>query len=341
MSVAWTTGTCAAAAAKAAALHAVGRLRRAFVDVPLPGGARAGVEVRSWGGIRSRPWASVRKPVSDDPDATRGALVVVSLRRSPSLRFRAGAGVGVVTRPGLQLPVGEPAINAGPRAQIAQALRETGDERWRVTVSVGGGEEIARRTFNPRLGIEGGISILGSAGVVRPWSLEALVASIDAHMGVVRARGQETLVLVPGHMGERAAASLFPGMEFVEVGNAWGEALDRIARHGFSRLVVVGHPGKLVKLAQGQWDTHSSSGSSAAPWARRFLSRTLGANEGAPLPCADTLEGLLDPLDPSLRSRAVELLAGRVAKALRARSGLATRVVFVDLRGQATGEGES
>ena len=341
MSTAWTTGTCATAAAKAAALHAAGRLHRGFVDVPLPGGARAGVEVRSWGGIRSRPWASVRKPGSDDPDATRGALVVVSLRRSPTLRFRAGAGVGVVTRAGLQLPVGEPAINAGPRAQIAQALRETGDDAWRVSVSVAGGEEIARRTFNPRLGIEGGISILGSAGVVRPWSVEALAASIDAHMGVVRARGQETLVLVPGHMGERAVANLLPGMECVEVGNAWGDALDRAARHGFSRLVVVGHPGKLVKLAQGQWNTHSSAGSSAAPWARRFLSRTMGRTDAPRLPFADTLEGILEPLEPNARRRAASLLARRVARALRLRAGIESRVVFVDLRGQATGEGES
>lgn len=341
MSAAWTTGTCATAAAKAAALHAAGRLLRGFVDVPLPGGVRAGVEVRSWGGLRSRPWASVRKPVSEDPDATRGALVVVSLRMSPSLWFRAGAGVGVVTRPGLQLPVGEPAINAGPRAQIAQALRETGDDRWRVTVSVRGGEEIARRTFNPCLGIEGGISILGSTGIVRPWSVEALVASIDAHMGVVRARGQETLVLVPGHMGERSAAALLPGMECVEVGNAWGEAIDRIARHGFSRLIVVGHPGKLVKLAQGQWDTHSSAGSSAARWARRFLSRALGDTVGVTLSRSDTLEGLLEPLEPSLRRRATSLLARRVARALRSRAGIESRVVFVDLGGQATGEGLS
>lgn len=341
MSAAWTTGTCASAAAKAAALHAAGRLRRGSVEVPLPGGACAEVEVRSWGGIRSRPWASVRKPSSEDPDATRGALVVVSLRRSPSLRFRAGAGVGVVTRPGLQLPVGEPAINAGPREQISRALRETGDDRWRVTVSVAGGEEIARRTFNPRLGIEGGISILGSAGIVRPWSIEALVAAMDAHMGVVRARGQETLLLVPGHMGERAAAALLPATECVEVGNAWGEALDRVSRHGFTRLVAVGHPGKLVKLAQGQWDTHSSSGSSAAPWARRFLSRVLGPAAGAALPSAGTLEGLLEALEPRWRTRAVELLAGRVARALRARCGLETRVVFVDLRGRVTGEGRS
>lgn len=344
MSAAFTTGTCAAAAAKAAALHAAGRRIPGVLDVPLPGGARAGVELRSWGGTRSRPWASVRKPRSEDPDATREALLVVSLVRSSSLSFRAGSGVGVVTRAGLQLPVGEPAINAGPRAQIAAALGEAGNVSWRVTVSVRDGEAIARRTFNPRLGIEGGISILGSTGIVRPWSLEALGASIDAHMGVVRARGQSTLVLVPGHMGERSASALLPDLECVEVGNAWGEALDASMRHGFQRLVAIGHPGKLVKLAQGQWDTRSSSGSSAASWARRFLRRVLGKaldDAAGEFATSDTLEGLFEALDGDLRQQASCLLARRVARALRSRSGIATRVVFVDLGGRPTGEGES
>jgi len=286
----------------------------------------------------------VRKPRSEDPDATREALLVVSLVRSPALSFRAGSGVGIVTRPGLQLPVGEPAINAGPRAQIAAALGEAGNAAWRVTVSVRDGEAIARRTFNPRLGIEGGISILGSTGIVRPWSLEALRASIDAHMGVVRARGQSTLVLVPGHMGERSATALLPDLECVEVGNAWGEALDSSVRHGFQRLVAVGHPGKLVKLAQGQWDTRSSSGSSAASWARRFLRRAFGKElDGivGEFATTDTLEGLLGSLEPNLRHRASCLLARRVARALSERSGIATRVVFVDLGGLAIGEGKS
>lgn len=344
MSGAFTTGTCAAAAAKAAALHGAGRRVPGIMDVPLPGGARAAVELRSWGGSRLRPWASARKPVSDDPDATRGALLVVSLSRSPTLVFRAGCGVGVVTRAGLQLPVGEPAINAGPREQIATALGEAGNDRWCVTVSVGDGEAIAKRTFNPRLGIQGGISILGSTGIVRPWSQAALVASIDAHMGVVRAHGQSTLVLVPGHMGERSAAAILPGLECVEVGNAWGEALDPVARHGFRRVVALGHPGKLVKLAQGQWDTHSSAGSSAAAWARRFLQRALGSvprGGGADFATTDTLEGLLAALEPGLRREAADLLAHRVACALYRRCGIGTRVVFTDLRGQAIGEGSS
>ncbi|HQF54928.1 MAG TPA: cobalt-precorrin-5B (C(1))-methyltransferase CbiD [Fibrobacteria bacterium] len=336
-----TTGTCAAAAAKAAALHARGGLASRRVDIPLPGSGRLSVDLLAWGGARNAPWASVRKPSNGDPDATREAVVVVSLRPGESLLFRAGPGVGTVTRAGLQLAPGEPAINPGPRRQIAAALREAGSEDWIVTVSVQGGQAIARNTFNPRLGIVGGISILGTAGIVRPWSMDAFVASTLAHMGVVRARGQETLLVVPGHMGERAAATLARGLEPVEVGNAWGAVLDRAAEHGFTEIVAVGHPGKLVKLAQGQWDTHCSAGSSACSWAHRFLRRSLSPSRAGQLAPSDTLEGLLVPLPESIRREASEHLATRAAKAIGRRAGMPARVLFVDLKGKFLGEGMS
>lgn len=332
-----STGSCAAAAAKAAALHGLGWPVPRELEIPLPIAGRIAVPVLAWGGSRAAPWASVRKPHSDDPDATRGAVVAVSLRRAEDLVFRAGAGVGIVARPGLQLPPGEPAINPGPRSQIAASLREAGHEDWVVTVSVHGGEAIAKSTFNPRLGIEGGISILGTAGIVRPWSIGAFVASVASHMGVVRARGQDVLLLVPGHMGDRAARSLVPGLEPVEVGNAWGAVLDLAVGAGFRSVVAVGHPGKLVKLAQGQWDTHSAAGSSAATWASRFL-RRCGASG---LPESDTLEGLLAPLAEQDRRGASDLLARRVARAVWCRAGMPARVLLVDLKGNPMGEGRT
>jgi cobalt-precorrin-5B (C1)-methyltransferase len=337
MSQGATTGTCAAAAAKAAALHARGARPARRLDVPLPGGDRAEVELLAWGGARNHPWASVRKPATEDPDATREAVVVASLSPAEHLVFRAGAGVGTVTRPGLQLAVGEPAINPAPRRQIERALEEAGGDAWAVTISVQGGVGIAARTFNPRLGIVGGVSILGTSGLVRPWSTEAFLGSVDAHLGVVRAKGQGVALLVPGHMGERAAARILPDFECVEVGNAWGAALDLVGRHGFEQVVAVGHPGKLVKIAQGQWDTHSSAGSSAAAWASRFLRRVSGDG----LPAADTLEGLLVPLDPEFRREASSWLARGVARRLSRRAGVPARVVFVDLRGDVLGEGRS
>lgn len=305
----------------------------------MPDRGRLSVDLLAWGGMPNSPWASVRKPPNEDPDATREAVVVVSLRRAENLVFRAGPGVGVVTRPGLQLSPGEPAINSGPRAQIASALREAGCEDWVVTVSVQGGEAIARNTFNPKLGIVGGVSILGTAGIVRPWSMDAFVASTEAHMGVVRARGQRTLLVVPGHMGERAAAVLVRGMEPVEAGNAWGAVLDRAVDRGFTEIVAVGHPGKLVKLAQGQWDTHSSAGSSAPSWAYRLLTRSMDRSLASELAPSDTLEGLLVPLAETTRRVASDQLANRAAKAIRRRSGLPSRVLLVDLKGKLLGEG--
>lgn len=339
-----TTGTCAAAAAKAAALYARGIPVPRILEVPLPGEGRMSVELLSWGGLASRPWASVCKPRTEDPDATREAVVVVSLEPAGNLSFHAGAGVGIVTRPGLQVPVGGPAINPGPREQIAKALSEVGTTRWAVTVSVLGGEDIARRTFNPRLGIVGGISILGTTGTVRPWSTEAFLGSVEAHLSVVRSRGQRTVVLVPGHMGEKAASRLLPGLECVEVGNAWGEILDRVRKHGFGEVVALGHPGKLAKIAQGQWDTHSSQGSSVAEWSIRFLRRAMPSSKGLlaeGLGNPQTMEGFLMALDPASRDRASTLLASRVARRISRRCGIQSRTIFVDLEGNPVGEGSS
>lgn len=339
-----TTGTCAAAAAKAAALHSRGLLASRRVDVPLPGVGRTEVELLAWGGTRNHPWASVRKPATEDPDATREAVVVASLSFAEHVSFRAGAGVGTVTRPGLQLAVGEPAINPYPRLQIERALAEAGSDSWQVTISVQGGSAIAARTFNPRLGIVGGISILGTSGMVRPWSTDAFLGSVDAHLGVVRAKGQDIALLVPGHMGERAAALILPDLECVEVGNAWGATLDLVAKHGFAGVVAVGHPGKLVKIAQGQWDTHSSTGSSAAAWAWRFLLRTSPIGQGTTgnqAWCPDTLEELFARLDPEQSRTASMILAGRVARRISRRSALPSRVHFIDLKGKSLGEASS
>ncbi|MEK7822409.1 MAG: cobalt-precorrin-5B (C(1))-methyltransferase CbiD, partial [Planctomycetota bacterium] len=172
-----------------------------------------------------------------------------------------GEGVGRVTKPGLRVPPGQAAINPVPRDMIQSAAAPL-LKKWsglEVTISVPGGEELARKTFNPRLGILGGISIIGTTGIVRPMSQEALKDSITACLDVARALGHETTVLVPGNLGERACQRNFklPQEQVVEMGNFLGFTLVEAAKRGFRRIILAGHPGKLAKLLRGDLDTHS------------------------------------------------------------------------------------
>ena len=206
----------------------------------------------------------VVKDAGDDPDVTHGAHLTarVTLRDAPGLELRGGPGVGTVTKPGLGLEVGGPAINAGPRAQIAAAVAEvfdTDEVGVVVEVSVPGGEKMARRTSNPRLGIVGGISILGTTGIVRPFSTAAWRASVGQAIDVMDAQGERTLVLTTGGRSERAARRLAPELPevcFVEVGDFTGYALKRAVALEFERCLFVGMAGKLSKLGAGVLMTH-------------------------------------------------------------------------------------
>ena len=214
-------------------------------------------------------FASVRKESGDDPDVTNHALIcaTVSLHReehpSERIRFRAGEGVGTVTLPGLGLPIGDPAINATPRRMMQEALLPllpSPDTVATVTISVPGGAELAKRTFNPKLGIEGGISIIGTSGIVRPFSSDAFIASIRKEANVAKAIGCDTLVINSGAKSERILRAHFPDLPpqaFVHYGNFIGETL-RIANEiGFQQVVMGIMLGKAVKLAEGSLDTHS------------------------------------------------------------------------------------
>jgi cobalt-precorrin-5B (C1)-methyltransferase len=324
----FTTGACAAAAAAAASWLADGLEAPEAVEIPFPDGSRQALPV-AW--ARRTPEgavAAVVKDAGDDPDITQGATVQVDLARQAGWSFEAGAGVGIVTRPGLQVPVGQPAINPGPRAMIRAALAERGWTGARVRIAIPGGERLAARTFNPRLGIEGGLSVLGTAGRVRPFSLEAVQATVRCALDVARAAGHATVCLVPGHLGERAARAAFPLAEdqVVEVSNAWGVALDHAAAAGFGALLLAGHPGKLAKLAEGQFDTHSSRSPSALPGVAAAL-RDLG------LPVADTptVEGLFQSLGDRDRRRLAAVLAGRITAAARSRCGLPCGVLLTTM----------
>jgi cobalt-precorrin-5B (C1)-methyltransferase len=265
----WTTGTCAAAAAKAAARALVTAEPQRAVDVRLP---RKGEERRVEFAVEhcevgdGGAWAEavVVKDAGDDPDVTDGARLTARVwwRGERGLQIDRGEGVGEVTKPGLGLPVGEAAINEVPRRMISYSVEEVLDPKERglcVVVSVPGGEEMAEKTTNARLGIVGGISILGTTGIVRPFSTAAWAASVVQAVNVMGAQGNDTFVLSTGGLTERAAMRLLPDLEevcFIEVGDFTGQAIRGAARNGLKKGFFVGMAGKLAKLAAGVMMTH-------------------------------------------------------------------------------------
>jgi len=260
----WTTGTCAAAAAKAAVAALVTGQPQRSVEVGLPSGRRVTFAVEDCWCRSPRAQAVVVKDAGDDPDVTHGAhlTATVSWAEQPGIELDGGIGVGVVTKPGLGLDIGGPAINPVPRKMIKAAVAEASDpirRGLRVVISVPEGERMARKTTNARLGILGGISILGTTGVVRPFSTASWRASVEQAVAVLAAQGGEVLVLCTGGRTEKGAMALLPGLpesSFVEVGDFTGAALRQAARGGIRRIVFAGMAGKLTKLADGVLMTH-------------------------------------------------------------------------------------
>lgn len=271
----YTTGTCASAAAKAAAIGLVHGGVPLTVDVALPSGQRVSfpVERERAAGLQARR-AAVVKDAGDDPDCTHGARITadvafreeIDLDRSRAQKeggsghlLLAGPGIGTVTKPGLGIPLGAPSITKVPRRMIAQALDEVTTIPLIVTFSVPGGEDMAADTTNARLGIIGGISILGTTGIVRPFSTAAYRASVVQQIDVAAAQGIREIVLCTGHRSELAAARLWPGIDpvaIVEVGDFTGIALRRAVADGILEVHMVYMAGKLTKLAQGVMMTH-------------------------------------------------------------------------------------
>jgi cobalt-precorrin-5B (C1)-methyltransferase len=262
----WTTGACAAAAARAAAeAWATGRFPKR-VTIRLPGGDCPDFAVAL--GERGEGWwrAGIVKDAGDDPDVTHGALVIAELAPGPpgsGLRFRAGPGVGTVTLPGLPLAVGEPAITPGPRAMIAAALAERAPADVPadviVTISIPGGEALAAKTLNARLGILGGLSILGTTGIVIPYSCAAWIHSIHRGIDVARAAGLTHLAAATGSTSEAAVQLLYdlPERALIDMGDFAGGTLKYLRRHKVPRLTLAGGFAKLAKLAAGHLDLHS------------------------------------------------------------------------------------
>lgn len=253
----FTTGSCAAAAALASCLWRLGGECPQRVEIALPDGRAFAPAVLARGDYT----CGVIKDAGDDPDVTDGCEVrarVVLFDGEGPLIFRAGPGVGTITRPGLKLPPGEAAVNPGPRSQIERALRsQIGPRLAAVEISIPGGEALAALTFNPRLGIVGGLSVLGTTGVVRPMSEEALIETVELEIGMARAQGARTLLMTFGSQGEAALRALYPDRPIVQASNFVGAALDAAVRAGFSAALLGGHAGKLCKVAAGAMRTHN------------------------------------------------------------------------------------
>jgi cobalt-precorrin-5B (C1)-methyltransferase len=225
------------------------------VEVALPSGRRVTFAVEAESPTR----CVVVKDAGDDPDCTDRARMTAEVAEAGAAGLLAGAGVGTVTKPGLGLDVGTPAINLVPRRMVAAALDEVTDSPLAVTFSVPGGEEMAARTSNARLGIVGGISILGTTGIVRPFSTAAYRASVTQQIDVAAAQGESVVVLATGSRSEKAAMRLHPELPdvcFVEVGDFTGTALRRAAADGIRHVVLVAMAGKITKLAAGVMMTH-------------------------------------------------------------------------------------
>jgi cobalt-precorrin-5B (C1)-methyltransferase len=260
----WTTGTCAAAAAKAAVTALLTQTVQDTVEIGLPDGRRVTFPVDECTISTAQAQAVVVKDAGDDPDVTHGARLTATVRwrDEPGLELDGGAGVGVVTKPGLGLEVGGPAINPVPRAMITESVGEAADLTQRgisIVISVPDGERMARKTTNARLGIIGGISILGTTGIVRPFSTASWRASVEQAISVLAAQGETTVVLATGGRTEKGAMSLFPELPevcFVEVGDFTGAALRQAVEHRLTRVVFAGMAGKLTKLAAGVLMTH-------------------------------------------------------------------------------------
>lgn len=260
----YTTGSCATAGMQAgldALLHeemptqvSIENPQGQWIDVPIEK-----IEILS----PTMAKVTVIKDAGDDPDVTHGTAIVttVVLNDSGILRFFAGEGVGTVTKPGLALPVGEPAINPGPRSMMESVFTRTvpSGKGVDITVSVPEGERLAKKTLNATLGIIGGISIIGTTGIVKPMSEEGFKNSLVPQLRVIKEAGYDVAVLVPGRIGRELAKNILhiPEESMAETSNFIGFMLEQAVRIGFKKILIVGHLGKIIKLSSGSFHTHN------------------------------------------------------------------------------------
>jgi len=351
----YTTGSCAAAAAKGAAILLITGEMPEKVILQLPAGFPHTFELT--GGRRqagqSASCATI-KDAGDDPDATHRARIeaTVSWREAPGVEIDGGRGVGRVTKPGLPVPVGEAAINPVPRRMIREAVSQVLQKHGaaargvRVVISVPEGETIALKTLNPRLGIVGGISILGTRGVVTPFSTEAYKASVRQAISVAAATGNRQIVLTTGGSSEKYAMAMFkelPEEAFVQMGEYVGFSLQHAAAFGISKITLVGMAGKFSKIAQGAMLIHSKN----APVDFQFLSRIsreAGAAEelAAEIAAANTASQVVDLMTEAGNDCFFELLCRHACRHClqHMAGGMTVEIILTTMKGRVLGRAE-
>ena len=338
----FTTGSCAAAAAKAAAYMLLTGEVKERVSIVTPKGIAFDAEILDIVRTRDSVTCGVRKDAGDDPDVTSGCVVratVTALERGPArVEIDGGEGVGRVTKPGLDQPVGAAAINSAPRAAIEKEALEVADAldfegTLRVVISVPGGKELAEKTFNPRLGIVGGVSILGTSGIVEPMSVQALIDTVAVELNQQRALGRRRIAIAPGNYGLDFMKARF-GFDLdraVKCSNFFGQAVDLAAEKGFSALLVCGHVGKLVKVAGGIMNTHSrESGARLEIMAASAVACGASLETARAVLGANTTDAALELVEPAgLRAAVMARIAERAAFYLRKRAGEALQIETV------------
>jgi cobalt-precorrin-5B (C1)-methyltransferase len=345
----WTTGTCAAAASRAAWQALLTGSFPDPVEVPLPGGLRPSFALAMTDLGVDFASAGVVKDAGDDPDVTHGALIVSTVRHAPpdtGILFRAGEGVGTVTRPGLPLPPGEPAINPVPRQMIRAALAEVAASLGVpadaiVTLSIPGGERIAERTLNARLGIVGGLSILGTTGIVVPYSCAAWIHSIYRGIDVARAAGLGHVAGATGATSEAAIAHMhgLPEQALIDMGDFVGGMLKYLRRHPVPRVTVAGGMAKISKLGQGLLDLHSRRGEVDLNWLGRKATEAGGdAGLGMRIEQSNSaMEAFGHARDAGVDLPAMVAGAAWQTAAAALGSGMALEIVIFDREGRFLG----
>jgi cobalt-precorrin-5B (C1)-methyltransferase len=257
-----TTGTCAAAATKAALLAWIGE-PPSTVDVLSPQGQLIQVKIADSERLNYGGKASIIKDAGDDPDVTHGTIISaeIVMNKTNEIILQAGTGIGIVTKPGLSVVVGQPAINPGPRKMIMQAIQDVlpAGHGVTVTISIPEGEKLAKRTLNSSLGIIGGLSIIGTTGIVEPMSEEAFKNSLSPQISIVKALGYDQVVFAPGKIGQDIAINRYnlPAETVIQTSNFIGHMLESAVHYGMKQVLLFGHLGKLVKVAAGIFHTHN------------------------------------------------------------------------------------